>query len=80
MDIVVARLRLDAQTASAYALAVKKVFEKCKSYNKEFELGSTLQGIITDWSDAEISGLKMAIGKNLAETLLKGCKVHCIYA
>ena len=74
--MVVARLRLDAQTASAYALAFKKVFEKCKSYNKEFELGSTLQGIITDWSDAEISGLKIAIGKNLAETLLKGCKVH----
>ena len=74
--MVVARLRLDAQTALAYSLAFKKVFEKCKRFNKEFELGSTLQGIITDWSDAEISGLKMAVGKNLAEKLLKGCKVH----
>ena len=76
--MVVARLRLDAQTASAYALAFKKMFEKCRRYNEEFELGSTLQGIITDWSDAEISGLKMAIGKDLAEKLLKGCKVHWI--
>ena len=33
---------------------------------KTFELGSTLQGVVTDWSDAEINGLK----------LLKGCKVH----
>lgn len=76
--MVVARLRLDAQIASAYALAFKKMFEKCRRYNEEFELGSTLQGIITDWSDAEISGLKMAIGKDLAEKLLKGCKVHWI--
>ena len=75
--MVIARLRLDAQTASAYALAFK-VFEKCKRYNEDFELGSTLQGIITDWSDAEISRLKMAIGKDLAEKLLKGCKVHWI--
>ena len=56
--MVVARLRLDAQSASAYALAFKMVFEKCKRFNKEFELGSTLQGIITDWSDAEIQWTK----------------------
>ena len=74
--MVVARLRLDAQSASAYALTFKKVFEKCKRFNKEFELGSTLQGIKTDWSDAEISGLKIAIGNDLAGKLLKGCKVH----
>ena len=43
---------------------------------KTFELGSTLQGVVTDWSDAEINGLKMAVGKRTAEKLLKGCKVH----
>ena len=36
----------------------------------------TLKGVVTDWSDAEISGLKMAVGKALADQLLKGCKVH----
>ena len=70
--MVVTRLRLDAQSASAYALGFKKVFEKCKRFNKEFELGSTLQGIITDWSDAEISGLKMAIGNDLIIKRLQG--------
>ena len=35
-----------------------------------------LQGIVTDWSDAEILGLKTAVGKDMAEKLLKGCKVH----
>ena len=35
-----------------------------------------MQGIVTDWSDAEIRGLKAAVGKDMAEKLLKGCKVH----
>ena len=61
--MVVARLRLDAQSAPAF----KKVFE---NYNEDFELGSTLHGIITDWWDTEMTGLKMAIGKNLADKLL----------
>ena len=54
----------------------KKLFDKCQSINEDFELGSTLQGIITDWSDAEINGLKRAVGKKTAEKLLKGCKVY----
>ena len=33
-------------------------------------------GVVTDWSDAEINGLRMAVGKDTAEKLLKGCKVH----
>ena len=33
-------------------------------------------GVVTDWSDAEINGLRMAVGKETAEKLLKGCKVH----
>ena len=44
--------------------------------NENFELGLTLQGIVTDWFKAEIHGLITAIGKDTAEKLLKGCKVH----
>ena len=71
-----ARLRLDCQSSAGYALCFKKIFDKCRSSNENFEVGSTLQGIVTDWSDAEINGLKMAVGKKTAENLLKGCKVH----
>ena len=50
---------------------------KClKNASESFELGLILQGIVTDWSDAEIRGLKTAVGKDMAEKLLKGCKVH----
>ena len=41
------------------------------------EAGSTLTGIIADWSDQQISGLEMELGKPTASNLLKGCQV-CI--
>ena len=70
--VVVGRVRLDSQSSAGYALCYKK----CRNANENFELGLTLQGIVTDWSDAEIRGLKTAVRKNIAEKLLKGCKVH----
>ena len=76
MDWIVARLRLDSQTSAGWALSFKKLSYKCRSSNEDFELGSTLQGVVVDWSDSEINGLKMAIGKKTADKLLKGCKVH----
>jgi len=72
--LVVARLRLDKQDSFAYGLAFKKLFDKCKSSCGNFELGSTLMGVVTDWSDAEINGLRMAVGKETAEKLLKAAK------
>ena len=52
------------------------MFDKCASVRKDFEVGKTLLGIVTDWSDAEINGLKSIIGPEKAELLLKGCQVH----
>ena len=61
---MVGRVRLDSQSSAGYALCYKKkLFEKCRSANENFELGQTLQGIVTDWSDAEIRGLKTVVGK-----------------
>lgn len=74
--MVVSRIRMDKQDANAYALAYSKTFLKCKSVLDDFEIGKTLLGIVVDWSDAEIKGLGKAVGKDLAVTLLKGCKVH----
>ena len=74
--MVIGRLQLNKQDANAYSLAFKKIFSKCSNSNDSFKVGETLIGIVTDWSDAEINGLKMAIGKDTAEKLLKGCSVH----
>ena len=74
--LVVGRVRLDKQDSFAYGLAFKKLFDKCASYSEDFEVGLTLLGVVTDWSDAEVSGLRMAVGKGTAGKLLKGCKVH----
>ena len=74
--MVIARIRLNSQSAAAYGLAFQKVFDKCRRASLDFELGVTLKGVVTDWSDAEINGLRLAVGKTLAQQLLKGCKVH----
>ena len=66
----------DKQCSNAYALGFKKLFEQCQVADSNFNIGGTLQGIITDWSDAEIKGLKNVIGEESAMKLLKGCKVH----
>lgn len=62
--------RLNRQTAEANALAFKKVFTRCSNVNHCFKPGSTRLGVLTDWSDAEIKGLKYAVGKDVAETLI----------
>ena len=74
--VVVARVRLDTQSSAGYALCFRKLFEMCQNGNEKFQLGITLKGVVTDWSDAEICGLKTALRNEMAEKLLKGCKVH----
>ena len=74
--VVVSRIRMDMQDAAAHVLAYSKTFTKCKSVHNDFEPGKSLLGIVVDWLDAEIKGLGIAVGKELAITLLKGCKVH----
>ena len=59
--VVVARIRLDCKASAGYRLCYKKnCFNiiMCRSINENFELGVTLQGIVTDWSVAVIRGLK----------------------
>ena len=54
------------------------MFDQCKKDNPEFGVGKTLLGVVIDWSDAEADGLRLAVGKETAHLLLKGCKVHWI--
>ena len=73
---MVVRLRMDKQDEHAHALAFKKIFQKCQKDHQEFKVGSTLIGIVTDWSDAETAGLKNVVGDDIASKVLKGCQVH----
>ena len=54
------------------------MFDHCKEKYPAFGLGESLLAVIVDLSDAEINGLKTAIGDKLAMSLLRGCKVHWI--
>ena len=46
--LVVSRVRMNKQDASAYGLAYSKTFSKCKSAHYSFQLGKTLLGIVVD--------------------------------
>ena len=74
--MVIGQVRLDKQNKEAYSLALKKILERCSSIREDFEVGQTLLGIITDWSDAEINGFEAVVGRAKAMELLKECKVH----
>ena len=49
---------------------------KQSSINHDCRPASTPLGVTTNWSIAEINGPNDAVGKNVAEDLLKVCKVH----
>ena len=74
--VVVSCVRMNKQDALAYSLAYSKTFNRCKSSNSTFKLGTSLLSVVVDWSDVEIKGLGNAVGKELTITLLKGFKVH----
>ena len=74
--MVVCRVRVTSQSQEAYCLCFQKMFNRCKADKPEFELGENLVGIVVDWSDAQCKGLKLAIGDELSERLLRGCEVH----
>ena len=75
---MISRVRLTRQNAEAYALAFSKTFANCKNKHADFEIGKSLLGIVIDWCDAEINGLRKAVGREIAVKLLKGCSVHSI--
>lgn len=69
--MVIGQVRLDKQNKEAYSLAFKKILERCSSIREDFEVGQTLLGIITDWSDAEINGLEAVVGHAKVMEILK---------
>ncbi len=61
--------------AAAYIFAFQAIFDCAKKSCPHFGVGKTLKGIITDWSDAQLQGLKGTIGEEQANKLMKGCQV-----
>ena len=76
--MVVARPRMTSESAEAYKIAFEKIFSLCQARHPNFAVHVTVKGIVIDWSAAEMKGLKLAIGDEHANKLLKGCQVHWI--
>ena len=75
LGMVVARVRISKLTSEAYKEAFRAMFSTIKADHPKFTVGKTLYGVIVDWSDAQIRGLKEAVGSELAMEIIKGCQV-----
>lgn len=66
--------------AAAYTCAFKAIFECAKKSCPNFGVGKSLNGVIADWSDAQLQGLQGAIGEDLANKMMKGCQASpCMF-
>lgn len=76
--MTVARVYLNKLTSDAYCKCFEAIFSAASSATTKFAVGQSLVGIITDWSDHQFAGLEKAVGKDVAESVVKGCQVHLI--
>ncbi len=63
--IIVRNIRVTKQTAEAYSVCFRLLFEQCTKECPEFKVGETLVGIVVDWSDSQANRLKLAVGEDL---------------
>ena len=73
--MVVARVRLNSLDTAAYTQCFRAIFDAVREDHSSFAVGETLLGIITDWSDQQFNGLAEVVGTEVAEEVVKGCRV-----
>ena len=71
-----ARVLLNRQTSQAHATALRHIFQGTTRRCPAFENGKKLLGITVDFSDAEAKGLRDVLGRDIADKILRGCKVY----
>ena len=76
--MVVGRVRMNLIDADVYAQCFRALFEQVAADHPTFKVGESLGAVIADWSDQQASGLEKAVGKLVANQVLKGCQV-CTY-
>ena len=60
---------MDKLTQAAFEMVFDKIFSAVKSKHPLFQPGTTLRGILTDWSDTQRGALGTVIGEELATEL-----------
>lgn len=70
-----ARVRMNKLDALAYRDVFDAIFSQVKKKCPSFSVGETLKGIVADWSDTQLNGLKSSVGVEVANRVMKGCQV-----
>jgi hypothetical protein len=72
----VARVLCNKQDGESYATSIKTVFDFVSKKYTKFENGKNLKEILVDFDDAQANGFRKAMGEEVANKVLRGCKVH----
>ena len=75
---VVVHMRGNKASTEFYQLAFKLMFKTCYKEHQSFKVGTSLKGIIFNWSDTEAKELCEVIGEDTTGLVMKGCNVHWI--
>uniref|UniRef100_A0A1X7T411 Uncharacterized protein n=1 Tax=Amphimedon queenslandica TaxID=400682 RepID=A0A1X7T411_AMPQE len=74
--VAVACVHLNKFDEEAYRCAFEAIFGEVTKHTKGFDVGKTLNGIIADRSNPHLKRLELAIGKELADKVIKGCQLY----
>ena len=73
--MTVGRVHLNSLKTEAYAQCFRAIFNGVSKYHPSFSVGTTLVGILMDWSDQQYNGLEEVVGEDVAKLVVKGCQV-----
>ena len=62
-------------TTEAYKHSFSAIFKTTSPRHPSFSVGGSLEGVLVKWSDAQLQGLEKAVGKDVANKVVKGCQV-----
>ena len=73
--MVVARVRMNNLTTEANKQSFSAIFKTTSTRIPAFSVGGSLKRILVDWSDTQLTGLEQAVGKDVADKVVKRCQV-----
>ncbi|XP_020621032.1 uncharacterized protein LOC110058714 [Orbicella faveolata] len=74
--VAVAHVLSIRQTSQAHAATFTHIFQGTTRQCPAFDNGKELLGITADFPDAKAEGLQDVLGRDFADKILRGCKVH----
>ena len=67
---------VNKQDGTAIAFVVETAFRNIQAHYPQFNMGSNIEQLMVDFSDAKENGLRAVLGNDLINKVIRGCKFH----